>query len=130
MYNWRLENKKDYYSTLCQWWREHGFPVLDYSAVPNRIFVVSGEEDLYAVPVFMTDASWCIIGFPTSNKKVPHTSKQGALEFLLERVETCMKYEGVKIIMTTSAHPKLMRTFRSCGFEEAEKQVNYYTKNI
>lgn len=135
MLNWRLESKDNYYPNLKAWWEQHGFPVLTYDSLPIRIFVVykvlpESYVDLYAVPVYMTDSSFCIIGFPTSNKEADKQYKEGALEYLLEKIETTMKYEGKGIIMTTSATGSLMEKFDSQGYQRAEEKVNYYTKNI
>lgn len=131
MLNWRLVHKEDYYDTLVKWWGEHNFPIIAYESLPTRIFVITKEEeDLYAVPVFDTDSNWCIIGFPTSNKRANKKNREGALEVLLEKLTGFMALEGKKIIMTTSSNPKLMETFERVGFNKAEENVNYYTKNI
>lgn len=141
MFKWRLENKEDYYDVLIKWWDSHNFPHLPYTSVPNRIFVVYTELrnttsgpleviDLYAVPVYRSDSDVCWIGFPTSNKNTHSALKVGALEFLLDKLEVCLKYEGYNTIITTSAIPTLQEKFLRSGFEAKEDKVNYYIKNI
>lgn len=131
MFNWRLENKKDFYDVLVEWWNVHSFPVLEYGAVPNRIFVVQDDtDDLYAVPVYITDSTWCIIGFPTSNPEIGWDRKEGALDYLMGHLETCMKYEGIKTIMTTSSNPKLIEMFERNGIDSVEKNINFLAKSI
>lgn len=129
--DWRLENRESFYDTLVEWWKEWGFPIIAKEMIPNRIFVVFDKEtqtDLYALPVYITDTSLCWIGFPTSNRKASKEMKKGALEYILDVMTHTLKYEGYKMIMTTSNTPKLMDEFLNSGFEETEQGVNYYIK--
>lgn len=129
--DWRLENRESFYDTLVEWWKAWEFPVLSKEMIPNRIFVVFDKEtqtDLYALPVYITDTKLCWIGFPTSNRQASKEMKKGALEYILEVMTHTLKYEGFKMIMTTSGTPKLMGEFLNSGFEETEQGVNYYIK--
>lgn len=132
MFKWRLVNREDYYPTLQTWWDLWEFPHIPITSLPTRIFVVySGFVDLYAIPVYISDADFCWIGFITSNKDIPRdTTKRGALEYLVDKIETVMKYEGVNTILTTSDTPQLMKFFKSMDFKESDKETNYYTKQL
>lgn len=135
MFKFKVESRDTYYDKLCQWWREHKFPVMPKSSVPTRIFVVYVEEgrkniDLYALPVWLSDSDMAWLGFPTSNRNAPTMLKEGALEFLMDKLETCLRYEGVGTIITTSDTPKLMQLFKGSGFTESDQGTNYYTKQI
>lgn len=133
MRKWRLEHKSDFYKTLEAWWKDWGFPTLPYHSVPNKIFVCYHETkeesiDLYALPVYSSDVALCWIGFPTGNKSASRELKEGALDYLMDKVETAVKYEGYKTIITTSNTPKLMKLFNDRGFTTSDEGVNYYTK--
>lgn len=142
MLNWRLENKENFYPVLQQWWKDWEFPEIPFSTLPERIFVVYKKldtidpnareviTDLYAIPVYLSDSDMCWIGFPTSNKQATKYAKEGALDYLMEKVETCLKYHGYRVLITTSNTPKLMELFDRRGFITSDKGVNYYTKNL
>ena len=77
MLEFRSETVFNYYNTLVEWWNVHNFPVLSIESLPDNIYIVSREGlDLYAIPVYITDSNWCIIGFPTSNKMAPKEYKK------------------------------------------------------
>lgn len=141
MFKFRIENREAYYTTLCDWWRQWGFPILSKSTVPNRIFVCYIEKrdsasaptrvlDLYAVPIYATDSSMVWLGFPTSNKSASIEDKKGALTYIMDVISTCLKYEGIETIITTSKTPKLMEAFKEEGYQESDQGTNYYTKKL
>lgn len=128
---WRLESREALYDTLVKWWNDWGFPVLPYKSLPATIFVVYNEqEDLYAVPMYLSNSDMCWLGFPTSNKQAAKESKEGALQFLLDKIATCLKYQGYDRIITTSFNPKLMGIFEECGYILSDEKTNYFTKEL
>lgn len=132
---WRLESRDSYYETLVSWWTDWNFSILPFKSLPQRIFVAYREDnesftDLYAIPIFMSDSDLCWLGFPTSNKKASKELKEGALEFLLDKIEVCIKYQGYDRIITTSFHPKLMEAFSKRGYVMSDEKTNYYTKEL
>lgn len=129
MLRWRLENKATFYDTLKGWWSDWGFPIVGYSSLPERVFVVSYDDtDLYAIPVTVGDSDMCMIGFITGNKNTTKKQRTGALEYLLDKVETCMKYNGYKVILTISSTPSLKRLFEDNNYNVSIG--NEYTKRI
>lgn len=117
MLRWRLENKATFYDTLKVWWAEWDFPIVGYSSLPERIFVVSYDDtDLYAIPVTVGDSDMCMIGFITGNKNTTKEQRTGALDYLLDKVETCMKYNGYRVMITFSGTPSLKKLFKDNNY--------------
>lgn len=131
MLRWRLENKSTFYDTLTLWWDQWDFPHVAYSSLPERIFVVSHDNtDIYAVPVYVGDSDLCWIGFVTGNKKTTKEQRKGALDYLLEKVETCMKYNGYKAILTVSGTPSLKKTFQNNSYIISNGDTKEYIKRL
>lgn len=129
MLRWRLENKATFYDTLIKWWSDWDFPIVGYSSLPERIFVVSYDDtDLYAIPVTVGDSDMCMIGFITGNKNTTKEQRKGSLDYLLDKVETCMRYNGYKVIVTISGTPSLKRLFEDNNYNVSVG--NEYTKRI
>ena len=129
MLRWRLENKATFYDTLIKWWSDWDFPIVGYSSLPERIFVVSYDDtDLYAIPVTVGDSDMCMIGFITGNKNTTKEQRNGSLDYLLDKVETCMRYNGYKVILTISSIPSLKRLFEDNNYNVSVG--NEYTKRI
>lgn len=131
MLSWRLENKKTFYDTLTKWWIDWDFPIVGYNSLPERIFVVSyGDTDIYAVPVYVGDSDMCWIGFITGNKNTNKKQRTGALDYILDKIETCMKYNGYNVILTVSGTPSLKKLFRDNNYEISSGDTNEYVKRI
>lgn len=133
MFKWRLENRDSFYTTMVSWWSgQNAFKgkTLHKRSLPQRIYIVSKEGvDLFAVPVFASDADFCYIGFITGNPACDDRLKVGALEWLYGIIETTLKYNGFHTIITTSNVRSLMKTFENAGYETPDK-TNYYLKNL
>lgn len=133
MFEWRLENKNTFYETLVGWWTKHkafNDKIIPYKSLPNRIFIVSKNgEDLYAVPVYISDSDFCYLGFITSNPKAGVKSKHGALRFLYNIISIVMKSQGFDRIMSKTNERGLTRELLNSGFIFTEK-TGYYIKNI
>lgn len=127
----RLENKFDYYPTIAKWYEEHNFPVISFDITPESLFVVSNEtKDLYCVPIHITDSTLAYIAFPVSNKNATKEEKEGAFTRLLAYAEETLGILGYTTFVTTSDTPVLMKMFAEAGYEESEKNVTYYIKNL
>jgi hypothetical protein len=125
----RLEHKEDYYRTLCEWWYKWNFPIIAYTSIPDRIFVVSKEGvDLYAIPVYIGDSDLCWIGFITGNKDGAKELRKGALSLLINYVEIEMKKNGCRLIMTVSGTPILKKTFSDNNYLLSSEGINEYIK--
>tara|TARA_R110002051_G_C8711519_1_gene495633 strand:- start:1329 stop:1736 length:408 start_codon:yes stop_codon:yes gene_type:complete len=128
---WRLESKEDFYDTLVGWWTKRGFPVQDIEALPRKIFVGYTEDfDLYAIPVYDTDSSRCWVGFPSSNPEATKELKEGVLDWLFGIVETCMRYQGYKIIQTTSNTSPIVKVLEDRDYNGDESGVTFYAKKL
>jgi hypothetical protein len=131
MHKCRLEYRDDYYETLVNWWSKWNFPILLKSSLPERIFVVSAEGiDLYAAPVYVSDSSWCWIGFITGNKEAEKKYRKDALKFLLYNIEHYMKDIGYDLIMTVSSSPVLKKLFEDAEYNSSSKNIVEYIKKI
>lgn len=129
MLNFRVEHKEDYYQTLCLWWTDWKFPVIAYTSIPERIFVVSNNGvDLYAVPIYVSDSDFCWIGFITGNKHSNKELRKGALSSLINHVEVEMKKSGFRLIMTVSGTPILKKTFSDNNYLLSSEGINEYIK--
>lgn len=129
MHACRLEHKEDYYKILCEWWKEWNFPMVAYSSLPDRIFVVSsGGVDLYAIPVYVGDADLCWVGFITGNKNSTKKLRSGALNCLNKYIENKMKESGCRVIMTVSGTPVLKKLFSDENYILSGESYNEYIK--
>lgn len=133
MFKWRLENRNSYYKTMIDWWEGHQafngtFKGFKKSSLPHRIFVVSNDEkDLFAVPVYVSDADFVYMAFITSNPYADVKEKIGALEFLYERIGEYMAEIGFERILITCNISGLMKSLERGGFDKVE-QTNYFVK--
>ena len=112
MFSWRVENKNDYYDRLVDWWVLQSFTVIDIDNLPNKIFVVSHNktsEDLYAIPLYETNSNIAWIGFPTSNRNAKKEYKEGAFNYLLDKIETCCQLMGFSVLFTTSGTDRVIK---------------------
>ncbi len=131
MFKKRIEHKENFYKTIEQWWVDNDFPNIGFSAMPENIFIVSKDDvDLYAVPLYITDSSICIIGFPTGNKTADKEIKVGALDFIIEEIKKDIKEIGYDTILTASMNPKLMDLFVRCGFSVTDEGTTPYILNV
>jgi hypothetical protein len=129
MHQCRLENKSDFYNTLCMWWDEWNFPHVSYTSLPERMFVVSKNGiDLYAIPVYVGDSDICMMGFVTGNKKSTKELRSGALNILNKYIEEVMKRDGYRIIMTVTGTPVLKKMFSDEDYIISGKDYNEYIK--
>lgn len=133
MFDWRIENKKDFYGTIVEWWKKHkafNEKVIEYKALPNRIFIVSSDGiDLFAVPVYITDSDFCHIGWITSNPDAPLKSKGGALEYLYGIISIVMKSQGFDRILSKTNDRSLMRVLENSEYKFIEK-ANWFYKDF
>ena len=131
MLKWRLENKSTFYDTLLKWWVDWDFPPVGYKSLPERIFVVSNDDiDVYAIPVTVGDSDMCMISFITGNKQTTKEQRKGALDYLLDKVETCMKYNGYNVIISISGTPSLKKLFEDNNYITSVGDTNEYIKRI
>lgn len=133
MFNYRLLNKVDCYDTLKEWWIKHEAfdgKVIEYKALPNRVFVVSNEEkDLFAVPVYISDSDFCYIGWVTSNPDTTLREKQGALDYLYNIISIVMKSQGFDHILSKANARSLQRVAERNGFINVG-ETTYHIKNL
>lgn len=133
MFEWRLENKKDYYGTLMSWWESHkafNNKSIEYKSLPIRVFVVSNEDkDLFAVPVYISDSDFCYIGWVTSNPDSGLREKVGALEYLYNIISIVMKSQGFDHILSKANASSLQRVAERSGFINVG-ETTYHIKNL
>lgn len=131
MLSYRVENKYDFYDTICTWWDDWNFPRFSVTSLPERIFVVSRDGiDLYAMPVYFGDSDLCWIGFITGNKNTTKKDREGSLSFLLSSVESHMNKLGARLCMTVSGTPVLKKLFSDSDYILSGENINEYIKNI
>jgi len=132
-FNWRIENKEAIYNKLIAWWKKHnafGGELIALKSLPNRMFVVSNDkDDLFIVPVYISDSDFCQIGFITSNPNANIKSKYKALDYLYEIISIVMKSQGFDIIVSKTKESGLMRALEHSNFKLIEES-NFYIKTL
>lgn len=131
MFFCRIENKHNFYSTLCEWWVSWNFPVMSINALPENIFVVSNDGvDLYSIPVYLSDSNVCWMGFITGNKDSTKIMRKGSLDCLIKFTESYLDELGYEFVMTVSKNPVLKKIFEDNGYFISGENVNEYIKKI
>lgn len=125
----RIEQTKEFYATAVSWWNMHDFPPPHIVFLPQKVFVVSeNNNDLYAMFVYETDSGLLFIAFPIRNKKFPQN--ETAFSYLLSEIEKWALKRGYSYLYTTSPISYLDKLFLSKGFVYGDKNVNQYIKVI
>jgi len=132
-FSWRLQDRDESYDTLVSWWGSHkafNSKVIGYSALPSRIFVVSkGGTDLFMVPVYASDSTFCWLGWTTSNPDAKLRDKSGALEYLYEIISVVMKSLKYEHIISKANAKSLQKVAERSGFINVG-QTTYHIKNL
>lgn len=130
---WKIFNKTEFYDTLVEWWQGHEAfygKILAIEQLPERIFVaIVDNEKVAAIPVYVSDADWCYIGFTTTNPYVNVKKLKGVLEFLHLVIEVKMRQEGFNTLLSTCNIRSLERVLDKSNYKFVE-ETNYYIKNI
>ena len=135
MFTWRLENKNstDFLDTLYSWWEKHeafNNKVIEFKSLPTRIFVVTKNgEDLFAVPVYISDSDFCYIGWVTSNPDAALRDKALALDYLYNIISIVMKSQGFDHILSKANAKSLQRVAERNGFNNVG-ETTYHIKNL
>ena len=132
-FSWRLQGRDESYDILVSWWTAHkafNSKIIEHSALPSRIFVVSkGETDLFMVPVYASDSTFCWLGWTTSNPEAKLRDKVGALDYLYEIISIVMKSLKYEHIISKANARSLQRVAERSGFENVG-QTTYHIKNL
>jgi hypothetical protein len=131
MKSYKVLNKVDFYETIKQWWIYWEFPILSIDALPENIVVVYHEnQEVYAIPLYLSDSNFCWIGFITGNKKASKKEREGALTFGLDSVSEFLQYTGYKLLFTITSNSFIDKSLIESNFFITNKNIKEYVKNI
>lgn len=124
----KIKNIHEFYPTIVDWSKEHGFQVPTKEFYPYDIFVLNENGiDTYCVGVFVADQAALTV-FAHSNKKVER-SKIG-LELLYKTIEKYVKQLGVLILLTTTDTDRIRTALDNCGWIKGDVKVDHYFKVV
>jgi hypothetical protein len=131
MKSYKVLNKVDFYDTMKQWWNDWGFPVLSIDALPENIVVIyHKEQEVYAIPLYLSDSNFCWVGFITGNKKASKIAREGSLTFGLNSVSDFLQYTGYKLLFTITSNSFIDKSLIEANFFVTNKNIKEYIKNI
>ena len=131
MFNFRLENTKEYYPLLQKRWKSHNFPDVHILSLPENVFVASNEYgDVYSCFMYLTNSKMVYIAYPLSNLEIPKENREGGLEYLIENMLEFAKDRGYLIAYTTSPIKPVQDALLSEGFVVGDPSVVQYFKII
>lgn len=131
MKTYKVLNKVDFYETMKSWWTDWGFPVVNIDALPENIIVVYHEDkEVYAIPLYLSDSSFCWVGFITGNKKSSKKEREGSLTFGLNSISDFLQYTGYKLLFTITSNSFIDKSLIESNFLVTNKNIKEYIKNI
>lgn len=122
--------KEDYYYVYCKLAEGHNFPALHYDSVDEIFIYEQDEEVMYTCLLWNTYSNMCLLGFPVSNLSIPTEQREGMLTKFIKGIEDWCKEEGYKIIWTTSATDRVIKTLEELGFGKGDENVQTYIKVV
>jgi hypothetical protein len=131
MKSYKVLDKVDFYETMKSWWVDWEFPVLSIDALPNNIVVVFHEDqEVYAIPLYLSDSNFCWVGFITSNKKASKKAREGSLTFGLNSVSDFLQHTGYRNLFTITSNSFIDKSLIESNFLVTNKNIKEYIKNI
>jgi hypothetical protein len=131
MKSYKILNKIEFYETIQRWWNDWDFPILGIDSLPTNILVVyHNEEEVCAIPVYLSDANVCWIGFITSNKLASKEAREDSLTFGLESLSDFLKLSSYKKIFTVTSNPFIDKSLNESGYYLTSSKIKEYIKSI
>jgi hypothetical protein len=131
MKSYKILNKIEFYETIQRWWNDWDFPILGIDSLPTNILVVyHNEDEVCAIPIYLSDANICWTGFITSNKLASKEAREGSLTFGLESLSDFLKSTKYKNIFTVVSNPFIEKSLNESDYHLTKKTAREYIKNI
>ena len=131
MKSYKVLNRIEFYETIKSWWNDWDFPVFGVESLPENIVVVfHNEEEVCAIPVYLSDANVCWLGFITSNKKASKEARKDALTYGLNVICEVLEYTKYKHIFTVTGNQFIDKSLNEANFILANSNIKEYIKNI
>lgn len=131
MKSYKVLNRNDFYATIKKWWSDWDFPIFGVESLPENIVVVyHNEEEVCAIPVYLSDSNVCWIGFITSNKLASKEARKGSLTFGLKVVSEILEFTKYRHIFTVTGNAFIDKSLNESEFTLANKNIKEYIKNI
>jgi len=107
--------EKDY-TAVCRWWESWGWPPVPEMFLPEIGIVISNKGvDICSGFLYKTDSAACWAENYISNKDVPRELRQGAIEFLIQRLIKEAKDAGFIAMMSSVNNPSLIKKLLKAG---------------
>ena len=120
----RAFNKSDY-STVCEWWAAHKWPVIAYELLPSTGLIV---EDRCAGFIYKTDSGFCLFEWVVSNPNTNKEERSEALDTLINEGIKLSKEMGFKVIFTCVSHPKLIERYKKHEYQVTDSNVTTFVR--
>lgn len=126
----RIEDNEEFYPIFRGWCEKREFPCIPIRQIDTTFVCYKEEKPLYSIFFWRTNSTFCVVGFPFSDKDIPYKEKKGGLEFLIKEVSRVAKKSGYEIIWTTSDTPRVIESMLENGFNVADTKVDQYYKRL
>jgi len=122
----RFVDFKNDYSDLCDWWASWDWPALPISSLSTTgIIVENNGEKICAAFLYRTDSDICSPEWFISNRYASKEARKGAVEFLIDALETEAKRQGFKFMFASVVdESNILKKLLDKGFSKRlEKQM-------
>lgn len=114
------ELKEEDYSTLCDWWKWHRFPIPPMEILPDNglggLMVEVDGIDICAGFLYLTNSKICWIEYIVSNPSYREENRKEVIKTLIERLSEIAKNLGFKVVYSSVVNENLLKTMEELGF--------------
>jgi len=104
------------YLMLKTWWESWGWDAIPEVALPKTGIIVSNNgEDVTAGFIYKTDSCVCWAENYISSKTASKEARQGAVEFLIDKMMVEAKEQGFIVMMSSVQHKGLVSKLVNAG---------------
>lgn len=121
---------QDDYKEICEWWKEHKWPVIDTASLSKNGFIVNDNENLLAGWVYSTDSNIVWVEFIVANPKIKGERRDQAFDLFFKEVRKFCKENNYSFMFTSVQHPKLMTRLEKTGFNKTDDNMTNFIGRV
>lgn len=117
----------DDYEMVCDWWRGHGFPVLNPSCLPATGLISMHENDCLAAGWLMMDNScgFAMVAWAVSNPSNKFGKSHFGMTMIAQALLDHAKKQGYSAVMNSTVNEGIAAIFERNGFKTCDTGVTH-----